>query len=124
MDSTTITPLHPARDQHKLAGLIASLRTGWTGRPLVVVDCGETLQALTGSHRLAAAVVVGCDVPVVVIDATTHLTGWDGTCGQCQGDCLVAALLEARDDDERAKIAQQYIGGDIAALLSAEAAGD
>lgn len=51
-------------DAEKIAGLIASMEAdGWTGAP-VVVD-GD--QAVTGSHRIAAACKVGLDIPTVSI---------------------------------------------------------
>ncbi len=43
-------------------------KEGWIGRPLLVADEGDRIQAFTGSHRLAAAVEAGLDeIPVVHI---------------------------------------------------------
>lgn len=64
-------PFHGVQDQDKLESLVASMAAnGWVGDP-IVVD-GE--DALTGSHRLAAAEIVndrweaGDDVQFVEIE--------------------------------------------------------
>lgn len=71
----TLTPYHGVRDTEKLAGLVDSMAAhGWVGGP-VVID-GE-VDALTGSHRIAAAAIVNdrwesgedvCPVAVATID--------------------------------------------------------
>lgn len=49
----TLNPYHEVRDAEKLAALVASMAVdGWVGAP--VVTDGE-YNALTGSHRIAAA---------------------------------------------------------------------
>lgn len=59
---------------------------GWTGRPIVVLDD----QALTGSHRLAAAAAVGLTwIPIVEVP-TEDLTAQD-----------IERFEALRDDDER-----------------------
>ncbi len=40
-----------------------------SGRPLLVVTMGDGYQALTGSHRWAAAQKLRLDIPSLVIDA-------------------------------------------------------
>lgn len=52
-----IRPIHEPRDPELLSRLIRSMRrSGWLGRPLLVVrKAGGGYQALTGSHRLAGA---------------------------------------------------------------------
>jgi len=53
-------------DAGKVARIRDSLATnGWQGRPVIMVDCGDHVIALTGSHRLAAAHDLGLTVPVV-----------------------------------------------------------
>lgn len=44
-------------------------KDGWLGRPLLVVEAGRgAYQALTGSHRLAAALAVGLPaIPVIIL---------------------------------------------------------
>lgn len=43
-------------------------RSGWLGHPLLIYDDGERLRALTGTHRLAAAQVVGIEPWTVVVE--------------------------------------------------------
>ncbi len=65
-----IEPPHEVKDEAKLADLIASMRaadTGWVGRPLVVFGVPGSYQAITGSHRLAAAREVMNTIPCVVL---------------------------------------------------------
>lgn len=55
-------PIHQVEDQDKLAALVASMtESGWVGAP-IVVD-GE--QAITGSHRLAAAQIAEIEIETV-----------------------------------------------------------
>ena len=63
-----IVALHEVKDTDKLNSLVTSMANGWTGRDILAVDCGDYLQALTGSHRIAAANEVGIEIPVMVID--------------------------------------------------------
>ena len=64
-----ITPPHEVRDTEKLDALVASMKkNGWQGRPILAFDVGNGLEALTGTHRLAAAKQAGIeDVPVLKI---------------------------------------------------------
>jgi len=64
-----ITPPHEVRDTEKLESLVASMKkNGWQGRPILAFDVGNGLEALTGTHRLAAAKQAGIkDVPVLKI---------------------------------------------------------
>jgi hypothetical protein len=64
-----ITPPHEVRDNKKLDSLVASMKkNGWQGRPILAFDVGNGLEALTGTHRLAAAKQAGIeDVPVLKI---------------------------------------------------------
>lgn len=58
MFSELILPLHEVRDTEKVDALAEAMsKSGWVGRPVVVV--GE--QAITGTHRLAAAEKAGID---------------------------------------------------------------
>lgn len=61
-----IVPIHGVRDTDKLAALIADMQVnGWVGAPIVMLD---SYQALTGSHRLAAAEATDTDIPTVALD--------------------------------------------------------
>jgi hypothetical protein len=65
-----IRPIHEPRDPELFAGILSSMREqGWLGRPLLVVPgTAGVYQALTGSHRLAAALEAGLGtVPAIVL---------------------------------------------------------
>lgn len=58
-------------DPQKLDALILDMwQNGWQGRPVIVADMGDYVQAFTGSHRLTAASVTGV-IPKLVWLATT-----------------------------------------------------
>ena len=62
-----ITPPHKVDDARKMHALSTSLQTsGWLGPPIIVIG----KQALTGTHRLAAARMAGIQmVPVLELSA-------------------------------------------------------
>lgn len=67
-----VLPLHEVRDEAKLEALIASMIVnGWQGRPVLAIDCGDYLQALTGSHRIAAAEAAEIEVETLTISQPT-----------------------------------------------------
>jgi len=88
-----IQPLHSARDADKLDALCLSMDNGWDGRPVLAVQDGDTLYALTGSHRIAAAHKTAVDVDVLAI------VGYD-----FDPEWLIERLLDASDDDDRLTI--------------------
>lgn len=65
-----VMPPHEVRDRAKLATIVADMEArGWQGRPLLLVACAEGWQAVTGSHRLAAAQEAGlATVPALCIE--------------------------------------------------------
>lgn len=76
MSPERLTPLHDVEDSVKYHMLIKSMRnTGWVGAPIVV----HGSQAITGSHRIAAATAAGIDIPTInVADCcTAHGADWD-----------------------------------------------
>lgn len=76
VDPSDIIPVHDAFDADKLEALAESMRAnGWIGAEVVVA--GD--QALTGSHRLAAAEEAGTDVPIVDIADLTATYGHSWT---------------------------------------------
>lgn len=98
LDPRRIEPPHEVRDEDKLAALVDSMTThGWLGAPIVVIP-GEDYgwgpcdpQAITGSHRLAAAYEAGIDVPTVPVDdllteAGLRLADLDDLYGNPQDD--------------------------------------
>lgn len=103
MDPRYIQPLHCVRDPEKLRSLVESMKVrGWAGRPILALDAGDSPQALTGSHRIAAAVEAGLEeIPVYLIDTSTHITDAVGRCVVCGDECWVVEALDARDDEDR-----------------------
>lgn len=65
----SIVPPHEVRDKNKLVNLTESMKSGgWEGRPILYYDVGRGPEALTGSHRIAAAKKAGIDeIPVVKV---------------------------------------------------------
>jgi uncharacterized ParB-like nuclease family protein len=67
-----IRPIHGVQEQAKYEALLEAMRlVGWEGRPIVVVysfKISTRYQALTGSHRLAAARKIGLkEIPAIVV---------------------------------------------------------
>jgi uncharacterized ParB-like nuclease family protein len=112
-----INPPHDVRDCEKFDALVSSMEAdGWQGRPLLVIRKNGEFQAITGSHRYAAACEAGMEeVPCVVIDrekwnalhgkSTLPLQDQE-TCRPCLVDLedpQVLALFDeeiARNEDE------------------------
>ena len=60
-----IIPVHGPREKDKLAKLTKNMNeNGFEGRPVLTVNLPEGRFALTGSHRIAAAIATNTDVPV------------------------------------------------------------
>jgi hypothetical protein len=69
VDASTIEPPHEARDRKKLEYLVERMKvSGWQGRPILTVNLGNGLEALSGSHRIRAAKLAGISVPTISID--------------------------------------------------------
>jgi hypothetical protein len=58
---------HKASDDKRLAKLRRSMKKGWDGRPLLVIDDGDGHQVITGCHRAAVAMELRIPIPVVII---------------------------------------------------------
>jgi hypothetical protein len=103
-----IRPFHEVRDAEKLAALAASMEErGWNGRPIVVIDCGDYYQAITGSHRLAAANEAGLDeIPVAICETGTLWEDYDMTIGDVHDGDYFATIL-ADYDPEAAELLEQ-----------------
>ena len=111
----SIRPLHEVRDEAKLLMLVEAMQAGgWTGRPLLVVDeGGGDYVALTGSHRLAAALESGLsEVPVVVVPQCERLTVEPVLGGV--DVCFDGVRLS--EDDERLA-AMEELGHEVAAHM-------
>ena len=66
--ASQIVPVNGTESDH-VEDIEKTLENGWQGRPILVYDAGGYTQALTGSHRIAAAKNLGIDVPVVELDS-------------------------------------------------------
>lgn len=74
---TTIYAIHGA-DPERLQGIISEMRE--LGAPTIkAVDCGDHLQALEGSHRLAAAAALGIvpNFEITSQDEEIDISGYD-----------------------------------------------
>ena len=91
---------HEVRDISKYNSLMQAMQAdGWQGAALVAVSCdGETYQLLNGSHRIAAARDAEVDAGIV-----DYIVSED----------VYTALVDSCDDDEIAKLLQQYNLTDI-----------
>jgi ParB-like chromosome segregation protein Spo0J len=111
MDPKKITPNHEIRDPRKVAKLATSMRrNGWIGRPIIVVgdesqgDC----RALTGTHRIAAAIAAGLDdIPVYWLDVPT-VEAWERIDGAQEQEDILAAIMDI--DKTAGKIYRQEPG--------------
>ena len=56
---------HRATDESKLAALVAAYSAGETVPPVIVEPNGY--QAITGSHRIAAAEIADVEVPMIIL---------------------------------------------------------
>lgn len=93
MSPSEILAAHEVRDEELLTALTASMReSGWVGAPVVIAREGYGDQALTGSHRLAAAEAAEVQVPTVDIRqvAADHGHDFDELVEAC-GDLFDAA---------------------------------
>ena len=67
-DPQELSPYHGVQDRDKLAALVAAMEAhGWQGAPLVAWEGCGYLNLMTGSHRYAAAVETGIEIPVIVL---------------------------------------------------------
>jgi uncharacterized ParB-like nuclease family protein len=103
-----IRPFHEVRDSERLAALIASMtERGWDGRPLVVIDCGDYYQAITGSHRWAAANEVGIDeIPSAICECDNLWEDYDMTIDNVRDPEDFMPIL-AEYDPEAAELLKQ-----------------
>lgn len=81
-------------DTRNLDGLILDMwQCGWQGRPVIVADMGDYVQAFTGSHRLTAASVTGAVPELVWLPSTLSEDDW-------------AEVHFANDDDDLLRVFQ------------------
>jgi hypothetical protein len=123
MSPWDVRTMHEATDPRKLARLVKSMsKSGWTGRPVLAMPLADGIQALTGSHRLAAAREAQLDtVPVYVLDTSAHVTGGDGRCVLCEETCAVELLGDMYGDDyDRMGLIMQIGDEDAIRLMDTE----
>lgn len=89
-------PLHDAVDPAKRDTLTAAMEEhGWVGAPIVILS---EVQALTGSHRIAAAVKADVDVPRVTVEDLCEAYDLDwGAVRDEHGDDWYTAATALRD---------------------------
>jgi ParB-like chromosome segregation protein Spo0J len=111
-----IQPLHAINDEAKLAAIASSMRaSGWQGRALLVYDCGDHYEALTGSHRFAAAELAELyEIPCLVIEESDLRLALDAD------DRAVDNITGATDDESREMALRDHGLIDAADLLAEE----
>lgn len=131
-DTCHLIPLHEVHDDAKVDMLVGSILTnGWQGRPLLAIEYGDGLQALTGTHRLAAlveirrmrdrneltdeqdALAAGIRVPVLVVERQD-----DDELINARGNEDRLAACERRGLDDAAQIMRAEIEANDAAEAS------
>jgi hypothetical protein len=96
-----VFPPHQVEDCAKMERIQADMdENGWQGRPLLVVEYGDGLAALTGSHRWAAARELDMRIPVIEVDAEKFY-GEGYTIEDMWDDDVRLSILE-KIGDERA----------------------
>ena len=103
INTSSIKALHDVNDLDKLQNLKESMTNGWDGRPILVIDLGnEGYQALTGTHRINAAIQLGFEeIPCEVINNDL----FNQICEDCQWDIdtiirdLESFALDLKDYD-------------------------
>ena len=89
-----IQPIHDAYEADKLNKLADDMRKrGWVGRQILAIDCGDYLQAITGSHRIRAAELARIDVDICEISQPA----FDGE--DYETSSLYDILINGDDDD-------------------------
>ena len=120
--SRVYPPHEPSMADHLDALTESMRRDGWQGRPILAFCGGEgdSIRALTGSHRIAAARAAGLDaIPVLVLsldtdeDVSLHDELDDSLRGR--GRCLTAMSVTLREADTE-------VPADVLALADAEEA--
>ncbi|APU88970.1 hypothetical protein Rctr197k_173 [Virus Rctr197k] len=95
-----VDPPHSVKNEGKFNQLVESMQlSGWNGRPVLVYRSGGALQALTGSHRIAAARTAGLPrIPVVFIEDNDFTT-----------NALYTLLDDAADNYDRLRALERVV---------------
>lgn len=82
-------------DANKVVRIRESMmRDGWTGRPVILADCGDHHIAFTGSHRLAAAQGLDDLIEAVMLPDDLSSDDWDMIDAANDDDDLLSAFVE------------------------------
>ena len=135
LDQGQFTLPHPPRDKEKFNALVNDMvENGWKGRPVLTIDQGGQTNALTGSHRLAAAEIAewgnnleelnpnfddrarAINVPTVEIEGLKKKQINRVLAAQYDDAALLGALSELQDEgvkglDEAVNLMRQEISG-------------
>jgi hypothetical protein len=110
-----IKPFNAVEDVEKLNSLAASMqKNGWQGRPILAYDIGDGLEALTGSHRIAAAKKAGIeDIPVLKIsdDIANYIDDYGRSIRDISDEDDVVEFLKGfgnKDASQLMRIEQKY----------------
>lgn len=78
IDKKQVVTRNGVTDSQKLDALIMDMwQRGWQGRPVIVADMGDYVQAFTGSHRLTAAGITGVAPALVWLPTTLSDDDWN-----------------------------------------------
>jgi hypothetical protein len=97
-----VNPPHPVKNREKLRRLTEAMKAdGWDGRPVLAYRSGGGYQAITGSHRIAAARAAGLErIPVLLIE------------DKDLPDAVYTALDEGEDNYDRARALEKMLKAD------------
>ena len=106
IDPREIEPINEITEEDRYDYLVDSFKTsGWDGRPIVVVENGNNgYIALTGSHRIYAALEADIPVKTIVLPYSED----------------IEELVDARDDIQRANIAESLAANNVIPTYAAD----
>lgn len=78
IDGKQVVTRNGVTDTRKLDDLILDMELrGWCGRPVIVADMGDWIQAFTGSHRIVAADMTETEPEVVWLPDALTKEDWE-----------------------------------------------
>ena len=112
-----LTKLHEIIDRDKVDQISNNMaRDGWAGHPILVMDMGNEMLALTGVHRIAAAEEAGIEPYVHYIEGEINSDVpelWEALGDAIDDDARLAALRDLNDagkiDDYALEIMQAEV---------------
>src|SRR5258706_890003 len=115
MPPNRVQPPHQVTDSAHFNDLVSSMKeNGWQGRPILAIDLGNGIEALTGSHRIAAAQEADLDkIPVKFIEPGVldyeDNDGYTFRDRQTMGDEELAAFLREAGDRKSAALMDEEV---------------